>query len=89
MDDQIKQLIYDAQAITRGLNETQGTNADEAVEVRLGIIRWAGIADEDITEDTWDDLIETVPVEIRKAMIDFDDALNFVDTTSLMFNLWT
>ena len=87
MDDQIKQLIYDAQAITRVLNETQGTNADEAVEVRLGIIRWAGIADEDITEDTWDDLIETVPVEIRKAMIDFDDALNFVDTTSLMFNL--
>ena len=87
MDETIKQLIHSAGEITRELNATHGTNADEAVAVRLGIIRWAGIEDEDIDEDTWDNLIEIVPDEIRQVMIEFDDALNFHDSCSLMFNL--
>ena len=83
MDDTIKQLIYDAQLVTR---EGEAAVAD-ALHIRRGVLLWAGYSSEDISDEAWDEYIPKMPKEIQGVMIAFDDAINCQDSTSLMYNL--
>ena len=83
MDSTIKQLIYDAQLITK----MGGANSDEALVLRMGVLRWAGYDRDEIKHDTWDEYIPKMPDSIRDIMIAFDDTLNYQDSKGLMYNL--
>ena len=86
-DETIKKLLYDAQLVIDGLKDSQGANSEEVRSIRHGVLRWAGFKGDAVSDKTWTLYIPMMPDSIREVMVNFDDALNFQDSTGLMYNL--
>ena len=87
MNETQHKVCLDAQAVINGLASGGGANADEVISIKTRILGMAGVEGTDVSAEKWEEILGSVPVEVRSVLIAFDDALNFQDSTSLMYNL--